>query len=151
MWSKQAKPSWRDSSAPAGIVQPCLPHGLRRTFDDLMRRAGVDAIVTRSITGHVTERMQEHYGSVAIDENRTLVARVLQLVRGVEDAEVGTPPWMRGPPGWTEEIHQKPAGGSLPAPSRNEEQALLRRKPSQTGTPVTGHTVTPTAFPGTRI
>jgi hypothetical protein len=41
----------------------------RRTFNDLSRRTGADAIVIRSITGHVTERMREHDSTVALDEN----------------------------------------------------------------------------------
>jgi len=32
--------------------------GMRRTFNDLTRAAKVEAIVTRSISGHLTERMQ---------------------------------------------------------------------------------------------
>ena len=34
-------------------------HGLRRTFNDLTRRAGVDGVVIKSLTGHVTEKMRE--------------------------------------------------------------------------------------------
>src|SRR5262249_885196 len=32
-------------------------HGLRYTFTDLVRRANVDAVVRRALTGHVTEEM----------------------------------------------------------------------------------------------
>jgi predicted double-glycine peptidase len=44
--------------------------GMRRTFNDLMRTAQVEAIVTRSISGHLTERMQEHYSTVSGAEQR---------------------------------------------------------------------------------
>lgn len=66
-------------------------HGLRRTFNDLARRAGVDGIVTRSVTGHVTEKMREHYSTVALDEKRVAVAQVVRLVPTVKvGTEVGT-------------------------------------------------------------
>ena len=53
---------------------------MRRTFNDLARRAGVDAVVTRSITGHVTEQMREHYSSVDLDEKRAAITNVVRLV-----------------------------------------------------------------------
>ena len=49
---------------------------LRRTFNDLARAAQVSDLVTRSISGHATERMQHHYSTV----NGTELARVLRLV-----------------------------------------------------------------------
>jgi integrase len=63
-----------------GITDRFTIHGLRRTFNDLARRAGVDAVVTKSITGHVTEQMREHYSTVQLDEKRQAVAGVLKLV-----------------------------------------------------------------------
>ncbi len=56
-------------------------HGLRRTFNDLARRAGVDGVVTKSMTGHVTERMREHYSSVGLDEKRQAVGSLMRLVQ----------------------------------------------------------------------
>ena len=38
---------------------------MRRTFQDLARRAAVDGLVQRSICGHLTEEMTERYSSVA--------------------------------------------------------------------------------------
>ena len=55
-------------------------HGLRYTFTDLVRRANVDAVVRRALTGHVTEQMQRHYSHVSLDEKRAAVAGVLRLV-----------------------------------------------------------------------
>ena len=55
--------------------------GLRRTFNDLARVAEVEAIVTRSISGHLTERMQHHYSTVNPDEQRTSIARVIDLMQ----------------------------------------------------------------------
>ena len=60
---------------------------MRRTFNDLARRAGVDAVVTRSITGHVTEQMREHYSSVDLDEKRAAIANVVRLVPRAQPLE----------------------------------------------------------------
>jgi hypothetical protein len=42
----------------------------------LTRRAGVDAVVIKSLTGHVTEKMREHYSTVALDEKLVAVSSV---------------------------------------------------------------------------
>jgi integrase len=55
-------------------------HGLRYTFTDLVRRANVDAVVRRALTGHVTEEMQRKYSTVGLDEKRAAVAGVIRLV-----------------------------------------------------------------------
>jgi integrase len=81
--------AWRACLTTAGISHRFTVHGLRRTFNDLARRAGVDAVVTRSLTGHVTERMQEHYSTVALDEKRAALAGVVQLIPGARGAESG--------------------------------------------------------------
>lgn len=54
---------------------------MRRAFNDLARAAKVEAIVTRSISGHLTERMQHHYSTVRPDEQRESIARVIELFR----------------------------------------------------------------------
>jgi integrase len=54
--------------------------GMRRTFNDLMRAAQVEAIVTRSISGHLTERMQDHYSTVSGAEQRASIAKVIALM-----------------------------------------------------------------------
>jgi hypothetical protein len=53
---------------------------MRRTFNDLMRTAQVEAIVTRSISGHLTERMQDHYSTVSGAEQRASIAKVIDLM-----------------------------------------------------------------------
>lgn len=58
--------------------------GMRRTFNDLMRAAEVEAIVTRSISGHLTERMQDHYSTVSGSEQRTSIAKVIALMTPAE-------------------------------------------------------------------
>lgn len=64
----------------AGITHRFTVHGLRYTFTDLVRRANVDAVVRRALTGHVTEEMQRHYSTVGLDEKRAAIAGVLRLV-----------------------------------------------------------------------
>ena len=61
--------------------------GLRRTFNDLARAARVDDLVTRSISGHMTETMQHHYSTVSGAEQRRAVAQVIQLFARRDAAE----------------------------------------------------------------
>lgn len=49
------------------------PQVLRRTFVTLMRTAQVDAIVSRSIVGHESEQMQEHYAGVSVEQKREAI------------------------------------------------------------------------------
>lgn len=55
-------------------------HGLRRTMNNLLRQVAQGEVV-RSVTGHVTERMTEHYSHIGAEEKATAVARVVSLVR----------------------------------------------------------------------
>ncbi len=59
---------------------PFSPRGMRRTFNDLARASNVEAIVTRSISGHLTEEMQNHYSTVRGPEQRDGIARVVDLM-----------------------------------------------------------------------
>jgi hypothetical protein len=45
------------------------------------RLANVEAVVTKSISGHKTERMREHYSSVQLSEQRESIGRLLRLVK----------------------------------------------------------------------
>ena len=47
-----------------GLAFPLSVHGMRRTDNDMCLAAGVNDLVTRSIYGHLTEKMQEEYTSV---------------------------------------------------------------------------------------
>jgi integrase len=72
--------AWAKCLKHAKITKRFTVHGLRYTFTDLVRRANVDAVVRRALTGHVTEEMQRHYSTVGLDEKRAAVAGVLRLV-----------------------------------------------------------------------
>lgn len=43
-------------------------------------------IVTRSISGHATPKMQRHYSTVSGDEMRAGLAKVIDIARGRERA-----------------------------------------------------------------
>ena len=62
-----------------GLKKKFTPRGMRRTFNDLARVANVEAIVTKSISGHLTDRMREHYSTVTPDEQRASIGNVVQL------------------------------------------------------------------------
>jgi hypothetical protein len=64
-----------------GLGKRFTQRGLRRTFNDLARTARVDALVTRSISGHLTESMQHHYSTVNADEQRSGIAKVIELTK----------------------------------------------------------------------
>lgn len=71
---------WITCLKAAGVEERFTVHGLRRTFVDLARRARVDGVVTRSLTGHVTQKMHLHYSTVGLDEKRTAVNAIAGLV-----------------------------------------------------------------------
>jgi len=72
--------AWAACLNAAEIEARFTVHGLRRTFNDLARKAKVDAVVTKALTGHVTEKMREHYSSVDLEEKRAAVSAVGRLV-----------------------------------------------------------------------
>ncbi|MSP63855.1 MAG: site-specific integrase [Myxococcales bacterium] len=63
----------------AGIKKHLTPYCMRRTFQDLGRQAQVHDFVVRAISGHSTVEMQSHYGTVAGDEVRAGLAKVISL------------------------------------------------------------------------
>lgn len=46
------------------------------SLGDILRMAGVDQVTRKSLTGHVTDEMTEHYSSVGLDEKRAAMAAV---------------------------------------------------------------------------
>jgi integrase len=65
-----------------GLKFRLTPKGMRRTFNDVARAAGVHDVVTRSISGHQTEVMQHHYSTAADAEKRDALTRVHAVVTG---------------------------------------------------------------------
>jgi hypothetical protein len=70
-----------------GLSKRFTQRGLRRTFNDLARAAQVEGVVTKSISGHLTERMRERYSTVAPIEQRASIARVIDFAAGEADRE----------------------------------------------------------------
>jgi len=72
-------PVMRRAAKQAKIPTRITPHGLRRTFNNLARQVA-GAQVVRSIVGHVTEAMTEHYSVIYAQEKHAVQAAVLRLV-----------------------------------------------------------------------
>ena len=82
-----------------GLGRHFSQRGLRRTFNDLARAAEVESVITRSISGHLTEQMQLHYSTVNPDEQRRSIGKVIDLMQvreqragGTQNAPSGTQP-----------------------------------------------------------
>jgi integrase len=69
----------------AGGVERVTVHGLRRTFNNLARQM-TSREVLKSITGHVTDTMVEHYSFVGADEKLGAASAVLAALQ--PEAEV---------------------------------------------------------------
>lgn len=63
-----------------GLGKKFTQRGLRRTFNDLARNANVEGLVTKSISGHRTDRMKDHYSTVSPAEQSDGIGRVIKLV-----------------------------------------------------------------------
>jgi hypothetical protein len=72
---------FRDLLGHLGITKRFTPHGLRRTCTDLTRQVS-SSVVTKAITGHLTDAMHAHYSTVSLDEKRDAMRRVIRLVSG---------------------------------------------------------------------
>lgn len=55
------------------------PRGMRRTYQDLVRAAGIHDAVTRAISGHATLAMQLHYSTASGDEVKHALAKVARM------------------------------------------------------------------------
>jgi site-specific recombinase XerD len=70
---------FRDVARAIGLRKKISARAMRRSFQDLARAAEVRDIVTRSISGHATEAMQNHYSTVSPNEQKTGLAKVIRL------------------------------------------------------------------------
>jgi len=83
----------RSSAEAAKIDKRITPHMMRYLFNDVLRLAGVDQVTRKSLTGHVTDEMTEHYSSVLLSEKRVAMARVaVKLAEGKVGSLVGMEP-----------------------------------------------------------
>jgi integrase len=82
-----------------GLKKKFTPRGMRRTFNDMCRAAKVESLVTKSISGHLTDRMKDHYSTVSPIEQRESIGRVLRLVNATGGgAPSGAPTCSSGAP-----------------------------------------------------
>jgi hypothetical protein len=65
------------------------PRAMRRTFQDLMRKAEVEGVVTRAISGHATDAMRVHYSTAADAEVRGAVGKIVDLAKVRERKAAG--------------------------------------------------------------
>jgi integrase len=83
--SKPRSRTWASKALERAIVaaevRRVTPHGLRHTWNDLLRRV-TSTDVQKAITGHVTEAMREHYSHVDADEKAAAATSALRLVKG---------------------------------------------------------------------
>lgn len=78
-----------------GIARPITPRTMRRTFNDLTREAGVNNLITRALTGHRSEDIQNDYSTIALEERRRASAKVVDLFALTEPPVLPSP--MLGP------------------------------------------------------
>ena len=74
------KKPFDDVGRAIGLAKHVSPRAMRRTFQDLARAAAVGDLVTRAVSGHATEQMHRHYSTVGVEEIRTGLGRVAEVV-----------------------------------------------------------------------
>lgn len=70
---------FKEIRAACKLAKHVTPRGMRRTFQDLCRAAEVKDVVTRSVSGHLTKTMQDHYSTVNAQEQKQSIAKVISL------------------------------------------------------------------------
>lgn len=75
-------PPFAKVSKAIGLDYVVSSRAMRRTFQDLARAAQVADVVTRSISGHHTERMQHYYSTVSEEEQRHNLQNVVDVAFG---------------------------------------------------------------------
>ena len=70
------------------------PKAMRRSFQDAMREAQVANVVVRSLSGHLTEQMQQRYSTARGHEQESAIARILHLTSVQKRVREGSGPGM---------------------------------------------------------
>jgi integrase len=78
-------------SAEIGLGKKFTQKGMRRTFQDLARGAGLRDEVQKKICGHITDAMTERYSTVAQVEQREGIGKVVALMTGKPEQKSGAP------------------------------------------------------------
>lgn len=83
-----------------GLKKKFSPRGMRRAYNDLMGAA--DNLVIKSISGHLTDRMKDHYSTVSpveqAREHRSLLGLVMSETKTAEGPFGGAPTPSSGAP-----------------------------------------------------
>jgi hypothetical protein len=80
------------------------PHSFRRTFENVLRKAGVDDLVRRSLAGWSTEEAQSIYATVDPEDRMAAGRRIVDLVLGAPATPAATPEASK---------HERPAGSDV--------------------------------------
>jgi len=91
-------------STEIGLGKQFTQKGMRRTFQDLARGAGLREEVQKRICGHITDEMKERYSTVGQGEQRDAIGKVLVLMTNAtandpSGAPTGAPTPTSGAPG----------------------------------------------------
>ncbi len=78
-------------STEIGLGKKFTQKGMRRTFQDLARGAGLREEVQKKICGHITDEMKERYSTVAQGEQREAIGKVLVLMGSAPANQSGAP------------------------------------------------------------
>jgi hypothetical protein len=70
-----------------GLPFKLTPRGMRRTNKDLMRAAAVPDVVSKAISGHLTDAMHAHYSTASSSEVREAIGAVADTIRAGKRAE----------------------------------------------------------------
>lgn len=95
---------WPRIARAAGLGLRLTPRSMRRTFQDLCRKAEVKDLVTRSISGHASEAMQHHYSTVNAQEQAEAIAKVFDIMEA-RRALRGVTGGVKGPEAEAEDIY----------------------------------------------
>jgi integrase len=72
---------FREIAQTVGTKKRISPKSMRRSFQDAMREAQVANVVVRSISGHLTEQMQQRYSTALGHEQELAIARIVDITR----------------------------------------------------------------------
>lgn len=79
-----------------GLKKHITPKGMRRTFQDLARKADIEAMVRQKICGHATDEMSELYSTIPQMEIQAAVAAVISVAKYKEIMGDSAPWWESG-------------------------------------------------------
>lgn len=90
-WASTMTKPFREVQEAMGMTVRFTPHGMRRTYNNLLRQASEDGVLVRSIIGHVDERMTARYSVLGMQEKQRVAQQVYDTVDRAA-ADTGRPP-----------------------------------------------------------